>query len=305
MQPTNDTTTVLLQHITKQHQVKSQYLLGYIIDPIATLPVVDDKVTYTTKRLIAHYLINLPTKRKRTARATMLDVWEESTESFYLEEDSDHFLEEHACLSHDDLVASGQPTRPLEFPTPIVYDAVMADLTAADHRTGVEYDLKNVLRRENDPDRAYLMKKKLAKSTYGYVKLCVVLRRVNAEERDSTEAKSVQWQSTGEFVAIKCSSWAKIQSMRGRHLVDPIKEISVLQLIGNGSNNGEHVMGCLEVLQDEQYLYTVMPHYPGGDLYGKFDMSGLQLYPDEEEAREYFKQLLSVSWWCYATLYMY
>ena len=222
---------------------------------------------------------------------------EESAASFYYDyydEDSD-FLEEHASLSYDDL-SSEQASRPLEFPTPIVYDAVMSDLTAVDHRTGIEYHLKNVLRRANDPDIAYLLKKKLAKSTYGYVKLFVVLRRFTAEERDCKEHFGVQWRSTGEFVAIKCSSWTKIQAMRGRHLVDPIKEISVLQLIGHGGDDDEkHVMGCLEVLQDEDYLYTVMPFYPGGDLYGKLGLSGIQPYVDEDETRKYFKQLLSVS----------
>lgn len=222
----------------------------------------------------------------------MLDR-EESVASFYYDyyDEENDFIEEHASLSYDDL-SSEQASRPLEFPTPVVFDAVMGDLTAADHRTGVEYDLKNVLRRASDPNTAYLWKKKLAKSTYGYVKLCVVLRRVNSEERDCNEAFGVQWRSTGEFVAIKCSSWQKIQAMRGRHLVDAIKEISVLQLIGDGGNDEKHVMGCLEVLQDEDYLYTVMPYYPGGDLYGKLDLSGIQLYPDEDEAKEYFKQLL-------------
>lgn len=225
----------------------------------------------------------------------MLDTWEESESFYYEHESTDDFLEEHACLSHDDVEASGGPTRPLEFPTPAVYDAILDDFTAADHRTGVEYDLKNVLRRECDPSRAYLFKKKLAKSTYGFVKLCVVLERVMDDEaRDySADAFGVQWKSTGEFVAIKCSSWEKIQNMRGRHLVDPIKEISVLQLIGKTSSKDEHVMGANEVLSDSQYLYTVMPFYPGGDLYSKMELDGLQLSPDEDDARKYFTQLLS------------
>ena len=196
--------------------------------------------------------------------------------------DDEDFISYHTSLSHEEL-ESNLPTRPLEFPTPAVYDGELVDLTAADHRTGALYPLKNVLKRRGDSDTAYLIKKKLAKSSYGWVKLGVVLRRLPTGD----------WQSTGDFVAIKCSSWNKIQNLRGRHLVDPIKEISVLQLIGHGVQG--HVMGCLEVLQTDELLYTVMPHCEGGELYGKLDLSGLQTCPDEEQARFYFRQLIKVS----------
>jgi serine/threonine protein kinase len=225
----------------------------------------------------------------------MLDTWNES--QFLEEEENDEFLDYHASLTYDDLEDCGQPVRPLEFPTPVVYDGVLADLVAADHRTGIEYPLKNVLRRkDSSAQRAYLIKKKLAKSIYGAVKLAVVLERREDEEREGNNVldKQAQWRSTGEFVAIKCSAWEKIQAFRGRHLVDPIKEISVLQLLGKGSGDN-HVIGCEEVLQDDQYLYTIMPYCAGGDLYGKLEISGIQSYPDEDEARHYFKQLLSVS----------
>lgn len=53
--------------------------------------------------------------------------------------------------------------------------------------------------------------------------------------------------------------------MRGRLLEDPIKEIQALQLIGNHHPN---VMGSVEVLQDHEHLYSVMPYCRGGDLFG-------------------------------------
>jgi serine/threonine protein kinase len=80
---------------------------------------------------------------------------------------------------------------------------------------------------------------------------------------------------------------------RGRTLIDAIKEISVLQHYGQ---NDQHVLGCLDVLQDVEYLYTVMPYCAGGDLYGKLECIGdLKFVPNEEEARHYFRQILSVS----------
>ncbi|CAB9525026.1 activated protein kinase catalytic subunit alpha-1 [Seminavis robusta] len=211
--------------------------------------------------------------------------WEEE-ESSHCDGDYDDC---HASLTHDEIADGGKPTRPLEFPTPIVYQGRLTSITAFDHRTGVEYHLKNVLARTGDATTAYLLKKKIAKTAYGFIKLGVVLKRTPDETNGSLfQAK---WQSTEEFVAIKISSWARIQAMRGRHLEDPIKEISVLQLIGNGSAAEHHVLGCNEVLQDAEHLYTVMPYCSGGELYSKFDTSSAQMYPDEEEARRYFGQL--------------
>lgn len=219
----------------------------------------------------------------------MSDMWPEPN-LFEEGQTDDDFVSYHTSLTHEDLEACGKPARPLEFPTPAVYDGMIVELTASDHRTGQEYELKNVLRRRRGAETAYLIKKKLAKSNYGWVKLGVVLRRIVDEEGQT------QWQSTGDYVAVKCSSWAKIQNMRGRHLVDPIKEISVLQLIGNNSSSDKHVLGCIEVLQTEEFLYTVMPYCAGGDIYGHLDISGLQLVPDEDQARIYFQQLLEVSY---------
>jgi serine/threonine protein kinase len=53
--------------------------------------------------------------------------------------------------------------------------------------------------------------------------------------------------------------------MRGRLLEDPIKEIAAMQLIGNSHPN---VLGSVEVLQDNEHLYSIMPFCRGGDLFG-------------------------------------
>ena len=62
----------------------------------------------------------------------------------------------------------------------------------------------------------------------------------------------------------QASRWAKIRHLRGRHLEDPIKEVSAMQLVGNYHPN---VVGSLEVLQDDEYLYAVMKMCSGGDLF--------------------------------------
>ena len=76
------------------------------------------------------------------------------------------------------------------------------------------------------------------------------------------------------------------------------------------------MIGCIDVMQDDDYLYTIMPYCEGGDLYGRVmgpsprrnisstgsvgsrqssgtDSPGHSV--NEAQARMWFKQLLSVS----------
>lgn len=209
--------------------------------------------------------------------------WDQSSRSF----------EYHTAYTYRDLENAGHPTRPLEFPAPMVFPGEVTNVLCREHQTGSEFLVRNVLIK-NVPgggEIAFLIKKKLAKSTYGTVRLGVVLKRSHVSGSESP--LSAQWESTDQLVAIKISSWDRVRRGRGRNLVDPIKEISVLQHFGL---NDQHVMGCLDVLQDAENLYTVMPYCGGGDLYGRLNALGeLQLAPGEDEARHYFKQLLSVS----------
>ena len=108
----------------------------------------------------------------------------------------------------------------------------------------------------------------------------------------------------------QASSWKNIRRLRGRHLEDPIKEVAAMQLIGNYHEN---VIGCIDVLQDDDYLYAIMPYCEGGDLYGRVMRSPRRNPPsngtsgsrrslrespghsvDEAQARMWFRQLLSV-----------
>jgi len=223
----------------------------------------------------------------------------------------------HAALRYDDVAASGPPARPLDFPAPTVYRCEKVDILARDHRSGSIHSLKNVIiRSELDnfgrrSDVAYLVKKKLGKSVYGTIKLCIVLKRCEPviiremeERQDSSppsmvEEERIEWESTDLKAVIKASEWSRIYAMRGRHLEDPIREISAMQLLGNYHPN---VAGALEILQDEACLYAIMPHFPEGDLYGRLaeasasnagqaaERSGQA--PNEAQCRVWFRQLL-------------
>ena len=239
----------------------------------------------------------------------------------------------HATLRYNDVANAGPPARPLDFPAPKVFRGELVDLRARDHKSGTIHHLKNVLLRSSINnnnnkhcsdrsccDTAYLVTKKLAKTVYGSVRLCLVLKRIEKtsnnesnngrpklEDRqdDDNDCSSIEWESTNYQAAVKISEWKKVHALRGKHLEDPIKEIAAMQLLGNYH---PHVAGALEVLQDDKCLYTVMPYLGGGDLYGRLlefigyrsvrsdtaNNNGTTGF-DESSSRIWFRQLLLVS----------
>lgn len=236
--------------------------------------------------------------------------------------DAEH--DRHATLRYNDVARAGPPARPLDFPAPEVYRGERVDLRARDHKSGTIHYLKNVLIRYSRNNKyssntAYLMTKKLSKTVYGCVNLCIVLKRIDKttnsnrpnnnaptlEDRQDDEEDDgppIEWESTDIQAAIKISEWKKIHALRGKHLEDPIKEVAAMQLFGK---HRPHVVGAYEVLQDDKCLYTVMPYLGGGDLYGRLmkfmgsrsarseaasgnGMTGF----DEASARIWFRQLL-------------
>jgi hypothetical protein len=146
----------------------------------------------------------------------------------------------------------------------------------------------------------------LQDAIYGSVWACVVLRKhTGVAADDAARAAGVEpgspqapivWETSREFVAIKMVEWARVHRMRGRLLEDPIKEVAAMQLVGSGH---PHVLGAVEVLQDEDFLYSVMPYCSGGDLFGvvvKYaEESGGEIGMPENVARYWFRQILWVS----------
>lgn len=148
---------------------------------------------------------------------------------------------------------------------------------------------------------AYFPQRRLQDAIYGAVWACLVLNRHHGPAVDDAAraagvdpgdpAAPIVWEIAGYHVAIKMVEWKRVQQNRGRLLEDPIKEIAAMQLIGT---EHPHVLGSLEVLQDDEYLYSVMPYARGGDLFGyvvnesKGDEGGME----ESIARYWFKQIL-------------
>jgi serine/threonine protein kinase len=234
-------------------------------------------------------------------------------------EEEREYQSTHAELTYDDVAEAGSPSRPLDFPAPTVSRCSHVDLRARDHRSGTVHWLRNVIMRSgvdtsgNRSNIAYLIKKKMAKTTYGSIRLCIVLKRISRskvdlredredrqDRQDAFDPEFVEWESTDTLVVIKISEWYKIHSMRGRLLEDPIKEIGALQLLGSYH---PHVQGARDALQDDDNLYAVMPYLPGGDLYGRLVEHDLPIEQNEgnvfhgfaeSRARVWIRHLLQV-----------
>ena len=126
---------------------------------------------------------------------------------------------------------------------------------------------------QTDKVLAYWPQRRLQDAIYGSVWACLVLRRHYGEAADDaaraagvepgTEGAPIVWEITGEHAAIKMVEWARVHHMRGRLLEDPVKEVAALQMLGGHEN----VLGSSEVLQDGDFLYSVMPFCRDGDLF--------------------------------------
>lgn len=154
--------------------------------------------------------------------------------------------------------------------------------------------------------RAYFPQRRLQDAIYGSVWACLVLKRHYGPAADDAAraagllpgdpAAPIVWEIVGTHVAIKMVEWSRVHQSRGRLLEDPVKEIAAMQLIGTEHPN---VLGSEEVLQDDDYLYSVMPYARGGDLFGYVvrdtELRGGDGGMSEPVARYWFKQILEVS----------
>ena len=205
---------------------------------------------------------------------------------------------EHAHLTFDEIAQAGPPVRPLDFPPPIVYPGLCEENTKImNHNTGdmmevTGHDSMKVLYRVYPFGRArvsqeegYWFRKQLREAIYGSVWVAVLVFKEKHEELGDV------WVTSDEFVAIKRLSWAQIHRLRGRHIEDPLKEVACLQLIGSDHPN---VMGCRCVLQDSEYLYSVLPYCNNGDLFDNVTRRGGEDGLEEPEARYWFRQILQV-----------
>ena len=229
---------------------------------------------------------------------------------------------DHARQTFCQIEESGPAHRPLDFPPPLVRRGVRINaLVIVNPVTDQREMLRGVIHRApanipnsnnlDFPEYAYFPVRQLQEAIYGSVWCCLLLRRSNACKTSSAVVKAtwqtgegptsqtLVWEVTRSYVAIKMVEWARVQRLRGRHIEDPIKEIAAMQLLGSGN---PHVLGSTEVLQDDNYLYSVMRYCRGGDLFGVVVAYSEQESENGEEGRMpepmvryWFRQILKVS----------
>lgn len=242
-----------------------------------------------------------------------------------------------AHQTFEDVEANGDAIRPLDFPPPRVTAGVRVNALVVHPESGTRQVCSGVIHREHLsefpeaavpthenapagmaphlPDEemrqpsevlAYWPQRRLQDAIYGSVWACLVLKRHHGVAADDaaraagvepgSASAPIVWEITGQHVAIKMVEWARVHHMRGRLLEDPVKEVAAMQLLGALHPN---VLGSTEVLQDGDFLYSVMPFCRDGDLFGVVvqyaEESGGQIGMPEPVARYWFRQILWVS----------
>ena len=205
----------------------------------------------------------------------------------------------NASASHQEVTENGPPAQPLPFPPPTVGRAHRVTAIVHNPATSEEAQVPNVVYEARSdgaaPVRGYWIGRKLKKAIYGCVRSCTVLRLRPGSTWTGPESGAAgggaAWEVTPEMAAVKIMDWNLVRDLRGRHMEDPVKEVSAMQYLctDGGSPN---VLGTLDVMSDEQYLYSFMPFCSCGELFGYVERDGRF---SEPVARFWFRQLLNVS----------
>ena len=187
----------------------------------------------------------------------------------------------NASASHQEVTENGPPAQPLQFPPPTVGRAHRVTAIVHNPATSEEAQVPNVVYEARSdgaaPVRGYWIGRKLKKAIYGCVRSCTVLRLRPGSTWTGPESGAAgggaAWEVTPEMAAVKIMDWNLVRDLRGRHMEDPVKEVSAMQYLctDGGSPN---VLGTLDVMSDEQYLYSFMPFCSCGELFGYVERDG-------------------------------
>lgn len=196
----------------------------------------------------------------------------------------------NAAASYDLIASAGSPEDPLTFPEPRIYRGVCSQARVYDPATQTERLLERVISHREiaaqtqQPIQAYLLGRRLRNAIFGAVRVVSVLQL-----RDQDR---MVWEFTKKYAAVKIIEWDKVRSLHGRHAEDPLKEIACLQYMSNyGNDLHPNVIGSMEVLTDDHYIYSFMPLCSGGELFAHVERDGRF---EEPVARYWFQQILQV-----------
>jgi len=152
---------------------------------------------------------------------------------------------------------------------------------------------------ERDCQRAYLVGRKLRRCIFGSVRECRILKF-----RDDP-IWGPYFEVTAERAAVKIMSRERIRTVQ--NIENPLMEVAAMQHINSSSSNcyGDfssawaqshpHIVGILDLWQNDKFLYMFMPYYSSGDLFSVVEERGAERGLPEHEARYWFRQILDVS----------
>jgi len=175
---------------------------------------------------------------------------------------------------------------------------------------------------QREVTRAYWLQSKLHDAIYGQVRYGTVLQKLDQPiqvmlpRQSSSNVEEwvyVEWITTSESVAVKEMNWEHIQSQRSELAEDPIKEVASMQYLekwvqqeqqsrqrrrdpttmhyqeNNDTEEESHIMMPLDLLSDDENLYSITPYCMGGRL---LDLLENKSRFSEPEARYWMRQIL-------------
>jgi serine/threonine protein kinase len=188
----------------------------------------------------------------------------------------------------------------------------------------VETIMDDVLvHQDRNVPRAYWLQSQISTAIHGQVRAGTILRKLkepievkipSVSENNGDEEESwtlIEWEATNEHVAVKQMNWDHILNEGQELAEDPIKEVACMEYMKKwtmatlsslrpttsgddddrtvDASKWSHVLMALDVLSDDQHLYTVTPFCEGGRLLDRIE--GKNRF-SEAEARFWMRQIL-------------
>jgi hypothetical protein len=121
-------------------------------------------------------------------------------------------LKRITCTTYFDVKAAGPPTKPLKFPNPNIRRGIRLAMMVYDPHEDCILPEQGILFSPQSPvERGYAFRDKIARSTYGVVRLCMVVKRRRGNGQDNQGLSD--WELTDEMVAIKVCGCQSMDSM--------------------------------------------------------------------------------------------
>ena len=185
---------------------------------------------------------------------------------------SDMEFGRHATLTYQQVAESGEPTNPEPTNEPRIHRGMRNVRVRVIPANGSEVRTEEVYLKRVSSDGSCLQvyrkvtEKKTSKKAHydGIVLQALRMERVEGYTDLFREPEDV----VDHMVAIKKQKLAAMKPLLDRgHHENPYNAIGCMQAIGDD----EHVLNCIEALQDEKNLYTIMKYCDGGILSMIFD----------------------------------